>query len=97
MTIAYPSTYATLLTIGASSALPVTAKTGRGIIETYTALFGRYYTSDTYDKGRRKAKTVKLADKSDIYRSKMAYCDTLRRLLHSSTTQPLMNSRWKTP
>ena len=41
-----------------------------GIIETRTAFFGRYYTSDTYDNGRRKAKTVKLADKSDIYRSK---------------------------
>lgn len=40
------------------------------IIETRTAFFGRYYTSETYENGRRKTKAVKLADKSDIYRSK---------------------------
>jgi hypothetical protein len=40
------------------------------IIETRTAFFGRYYSSDTYDDRRRKTKAVKLADKSDTYRSK---------------------------
>ena len=47
------------------------ARTQQGeIIETRTAFFGRYYTSETYENGRRKTRAVKLADKSDLYRSK---------------------------
>src|SRR5438874_5650684 len=53
------------------------------IIETRTAFFGRYYTSDTYDDGRRKTKAVKLADKSDIYRSKADVRHLLNRLMES--------------
>ena len=41
------------------------------IMETRTAFFGRYYTNETYENGRRKTKAVKLAHKSDIYRSKI--------------------------
>ena len=53
------------------------------IIETRTAFFGRYYTSDTCDNGRRKAKTVKLAGKSDIYRSKADVKHLLNRLMEA--------------
>ena len=53
------------------------------IIETRTAFFGRYYTSDTYDDGRRKTKAVKLADKSDIYRSKADVRHLLNRLMEA--------------
>jgi integrase len=56
------------------------------IIETRTAFFGRYYTSDTCDNGRRKAKTVKLADKSDIYRSKADVQHLLNRLMEAVNT-----------
>jgi hypothetical protein len=56
------------------------------IIETHTAFFGRYYTSDTYNNGRRKAKTVKLADKSDIYRSKGDVQHLLNRLMEAVNT-----------
>ena len=70
MTIAY---YQTVITMDIAELLRRNRSRRKrvgGIIETHTAFFGRYYTSDTYDNGRRKAKTVKLADKSDIYRSK---------------------------
>jgi hypothetical protein len=56
------------------------------IIETRTAFFGRYYTSDTYDNGRRKPKAVKLADKSDIYRSKADVQHLLNRLMEAVNT-----------
>jgi hypothetical protein len=56
------------------------------IIETRTAFFGRYYTSDTYENGRRKPKAVKLADKSDIYRSKADVRHLLNRLMEAVNT-----------
>jgi len=67
----------------ASSGQSGTAQTGRGNLETCTAFFGRYYTSDTYDNGRRKPKAVKLADKSDIYRSKADVRHLLNRLMEA--------------
>lgn len=56
------------------------------IIETSTAFFGRYYTNETYENGRRKTKAVKLADKSDIYRSKNDVRHLLARLMESVNT-----------
>jgi integrase len=40
------------------------------LIETPTAFFARYYISESYANGRRKTKCEKLAERSDIYRSK---------------------------
>jgi integrase len=40
------------------------------LIETPTAFFVRYYIPEVYDNGRRKTKCEKLADRSDIYRSR---------------------------
>jgi hypothetical protein len=67
----------------ASSAQSAPRKQVGAIIETPTAFFGRYYTSDTYDNGRRKPKAVKLADKSDIYRSRADVQNLLNRLMEA--------------
>ncbi len=40
------------------------------LIETSTAFLARYYVNEVYDNGRRKTKCEKLADRSDIYRSR---------------------------
>ena len=40
------------------------------LIETPTAFFARYYVNESYANGRRKTKCEKLADRSDVYRSK---------------------------
>jgi len=56
------------------------------IIETRTAFFGRYYTSETYENGRRKTKAVKLVEKSDLYRSKADVQHHMDRLMESVNT-----------
>ena len=61
-------------------------KQAREIVETRTAFFDRYYTSDTCDNGRRKPKAVKLADKGDIYRSKGDVQHLLSRRMEAVNT-----------
>ena len=84
--IVYPRTY-TATQHGhcrASSAQSVTAQASRGIIETRTAFFGRYYTSDTYDNGRRKLKAVSSPTKA--YRFKADVRHLLDRLMEAVNT-----------
>lgn len=51
------------------------------IVETATAFFGRYY--HTTEDGKRKQKAVKLADKSDLYRSRVDVQPLMDNLMRS--------------
>src|ERR1700732_4586052 len=67
------------------------------IMETATAFFGRYY--HTTEDGKRRQKAVKLADKSDLYRSRVdvqPLMDSLMRAVNAtaeivSPQQPLQD------
>jgi len=55
------------------------------VIETATAFFGRYY--HTTEDGTRRQKAVKLADKSDLYRSKNDVAPLMERLMLGVNSQ----------